>query len=1223
MDKRIRVLLVISILFIRLYPLVYGGTISYAVDQVAQQKQSYKVLEIQPSRHFELTASKFHMLEPTHDIHITQMSMKEFISKAEVINGTYDLVYIGNHIVDDVTYEAVGSRYPEDQNLPHGEREGTEYYSNNDITDRRAKVLVDYIESGQLLMVSSSIYEGQALRDTKLYKHLLDYKSQDNVVAVDSLDAYFAYTKDHGNGLLGQYFNYPSFRWGRSYENGKANSVYRVDETIDYNWGTGAPIGGINGTKFSAIWTGKIRPEYTEEYTFYTLSDDGVKLWVNGKQIINKWNEQSVREHRGKIRLEAGKFYDIRLEYFDRTLYAEVHLKWSSESQEKEIVPKEALFLPRYNGLKAAYYNYTGSISDIDFPQDAVADTTRIEPQINYYWGYGQMYEGLNSDRLAIRWTSQIIPEYSETYTFYTQADDGVRLWVGDELLIDEWHLQWNGNYAATISLEANKLYDIKMEYFEYYGVAQAKLRWSSPSQEKEIIPQNRFLLPSQGADYRPSNFYMDYVRCEKRPELNVTSKPKSYDGREDSYLIDSVLSFVADLGGGRDSDTYTMRLYLDSNGNGSFEEGEAVASYNELPSQLGYQLGYSMANERSGLVPWKLEVENERSGTKVYDQGYVAKKGEARTIKVLHLTSNRNSLHMDQLTNVGGQNLIERDGEYVIETTEMPMSAFSTHYPNAYNGKPTELTGNYDMVMIGFSDGIGGDDITNRDALRALTEYIETRQGVIISHDVLTFRMHTEESFGYHLTHALRDLIGQNIYANQPFNEDNPSYGFSDIALDRSRDRLWFTLSRIYQMNEGMITMYPFIIDSNSHISATHYQYFRLNMEEDIVPWYTLTGDRRINSFDGRNSYHTYTKDNITFTNIGHKRLNATEKKLLINVILKTEQGANHPPELIIEGLENQDNILPTDDSIHFTVHGTDRDGRNQELTVDVYLNDQLACSNTIISDADTSIEVPKEIHEEVKEISIKVVLRDADGASSEQHIQVTHNNPYTGPIITPSTRELTYGQVTLTYHTDEVYERMMYRIGETGQWHNYTGPYPVNDTVTVYGKLVDEAGQESTVTSYEVSNIDTIIGDIHSVPTEKSVFKISRFIAEYRLEITETIDSLSFQIDTQSTTHDAFDFITFLEAGATIRRSNENNNHLLAVDSTVGLYSYTEDLTQGEYIIKIPIMVREYAQEDSYFSMGISRYKTSRHSVWVRVPFTQNVDIMRINLIPLPTLL
>jgi hypothetical protein len=95
---------------------------------------------------------------------------------------------------------------------------------------------------------------------------------------------------------------------------------------------------------FSARWTGQVEAEKTERYTFYTRTDDGVRLWVNNQLIIDRWVPQSATEWSGSINLVAGQKYDIRMEYFERFGQALAELRWSSPTTPKEIVPTSQLF---------------------------------------------------------------------------------------------------------------------------------------------------------------------------------------------------------------------------------------------------------------------------------------------------------------------------------------------------------------------------------------------------------------------------------------------------------------------------------------------------------------------------------------------------------------------------------------------------------------------------------------------------------------------------------------------------------------------------------------------------------------------------------------------------------------------------------------------------------------------------------------------------------------
>ncbi|WP_297852076.1 NPCBM/NEW2 domain-containing protein [Meiothermus sp.] len=137
-------------------------------------------------------------------------------------------------------------------------------------------------------------------------------------------------------------------------------------------------------------------------------------------------------------------------------------------------------------GLTGEYFdnsNFTGT------------KVTRLDAQINFNWGRGSPESQIAPDTFSVRWTGQVEARFSETYTFTTRTDDGVRLWVNDQLIIDSWRNQSATNRSGRITLVAGQRYSLRMEYYESTGSAVAQLYWSSPSQAREIIPQ-RYLYP-------------------------------------------------------------------------------------------------------------------------------------------------------------------------------------------------------------------------------------------------------------------------------------------------------------------------------------------------------------------------------------------------------------------------------------------------------------------------------------------------------------------------------------------------------------------------------------------------------------------------------------------------------------------------------------------------------------------------------------------------------
>lgn len=138
-----------------------------------------------------------------------------------------------------------------------------------------------------------------------------------------------------GDGLAAAYFDRPDLT-GKSFT--------RIDPMIKFDFGDGSPDAEIKRDGFSARWTGAIESPATETFTFYAKSDDGVRLWIGGRQIIDEWREQGPTEFSRTVALEAGKKYEIKLEYFENAGGAMVELQWSSPSVEKQIISKRFLY---------------------------------------------------------------------------------------------------------------------------------------------------------------------------------------------------------------------------------------------------------------------------------------------------------------------------------------------------------------------------------------------------------------------------------------------------------------------------------------------------------------------------------------------------------------------------------------------------------------------------------------------------------------------------------------------------------------------------------------------------------------------------------------------------------------------------------------------------------------------------------------------------------------
>ncbi|MEK3794168.1 PA14 domain-containing protein [Paenibacillus sp. FSL R7-0204] len=268
----------------------------------------------------------------------------------------------------------------------------------------------------------------------------------------------------------------------------------RTDANVNFGWGLGSPDATMGIDTFSVRWTGSIKPKYSETYTFQVIADDGVRLWVDGHLILDKWITQAGELTSQPITLTAVHNYDIRLEYFENGGGATAILQWSSASQVKQVVPQSQLHhLPDVQGvgLKGEYYD------DLEMNE---LKLTRTDANINFNWIEGSPDSQIGPDTFSARWTGTIKPRYSDNYTFYLNADDGVRLWIDGKLVLNRWVNQSDQFRSNSIPLVAGNQYDIQIEYFENLGGAAIGLLWESPTQTKEFIPQSQLYPPVESS---------------------------------------------------------------------------------------------------------------------------------------------------------------------------------------------------------------------------------------------------------------------------------------------------------------------------------------------------------------------------------------------------------------------------------------------------------------------------------------------------------------------------------------------------------------------------------------------------------------------------------------------------------------------------------------------------------------------------------------------------
>jgi glucose/arabinose dehydrogenase/PKD repeat protein len=238
----------------------------------------------------------------------------------------------------------------------------------------------------------------------------------------------------------------------------------RTDDRIDFNWAAGAPADGVPADNFSARWRKSLNLSEPGAYKFTVTSDDGARLYLDGQKVLDKWNFQSQATHEVSYELAQGA-HEIVLEYFDASGDAVARFRYEPTSD-----PAPPLGSPQ-DPYAAEYF----ANRDLSGPPVL----TRNDAVIDFAWGGDGPGAGVPADNFSARWTKSLDLDASEagTYKFTVTSDDGARLFVDGEKVLDKWIFQSATAHSVILDLTPGA-HQIVLEYFEAGGSAVAKLAY-------------------------------------------------------------------------------------------------------------------------------------------------------------------------------------------------------------------------------------------------------------------------------------------------------------------------------------------------------------------------------------------------------------------------------------------------------------------------------------------------------------------------------------------------------------------------------------------------------------------------------------------------------------------------------------------------------------------------------------------------------------------------
>lgn len=200
----------------------------------------------------------------------------------------------------------------------------------------------------------------------------------------------------------------------------------RIDSAVNFQWGTGSPDAAVPVDNFSVRWSGVLEPRFSEATTFYLNTDNGRRLWIDDKLIIDAWTNDFDVEYQATIDLSADQSVPIVLEYFEGEGGASAKLEWQSASQTRQVVPQDRLD----PGLEAGLWfgELPGSLNIIDpNPRTAVTiDLAETEDSIGFTTT--EVFTGA-------------IYDADGNISFSEDIDDYARLWIDGKLVLssDQW----------------------------------------------------------------------------------------------------------------------------------------------------------------------------------------------------------------------------------------------------------------------------------------------------------------------------------------------------------------------------------------------------------------------------------------------------------------------------------------------------------------------------------------------------------------------------------------------------------------------------------------------------------------------------------------------------------------------------------------------------------------------------------------------------------------
>jgi hypothetical protein len=357
--------------------------------------------------------------------------------------------------------------------------------------------------------------------------------------------------------------------------------VFTATETsIRHDWSQGSPAPAVPADRFSGRWQGQFEFD-GQPMIFRVRADDGVRLKLDGRTVIDAWKDQASVEYTATVPLAAGRHF-VALEYYEATRDAFLSLDWE---------PARSCDTP------------LGRFCVAYFDNDRLSGNPKAiahESAIDHRWGVGDPADELPIDHFSGRWQGQFDFEPG-TYVFTVAADDGARLWVDGRPLIDGWSPQGGATKTGTLAL--NGRHTIRVDYFESTDEALLQVGWERQTPAVAPGAGGKFPIGTNLADWRDYSTEQPFLDVFKTSRSWITQAPGAFDTGEESALDLDANGWVRSLPDGNDPNVrYRSVATLMLHGGdlkSSRQGGEYVVLY-EGTGRIEYTMGAKKVEAKS-----------------------------------------------------------------------------------------------------------------------------------------------------------------------------------------------------------------------------------------------------------------------------------------------------------------------------------------------------------------------------------------------------------------------------------------------------------------------------------------------------------------------------------------------------------------------------------------------------------------------------------------------